>query len=159
MNSIQQILHEKLTISLSNFPPYTEPKFANKYCKDQDIEVCMLYVKTTSLIFNIMVVYRAPTGDFNLFLIRHDDSIKSVYKTNLHLIFCGDINIDYLTEYNRKRQLVSMLQMYNLTAIVNFATRLQGVSSTMIENIILDTSKTSNYTVLPFLNGLSDHDA
>jgi hypothetical protein len=51
-----------------------------------------------------------------------------------------------------------MLQTYNLTAIVNFPTRLQGMSSTMIDNIFLDTSKTSNYTVLPFLNGLSDHD-
>jgi hypothetical protein len=43
-----------------------------------------------------------------------------------------------------------MLQTYNLTTIVNFPTRLQGLSSTMIDNIFLDTSKTLNYTVLPF---------
>ena len=131
----------------------------NKYCKDQDIEICMLNFKTTSLRFHIMVVYRAPTGNFNLFLNRLDDLIKSVYKTNLNLILCGDINIDYLTENDRKRQLDSMLQTYNLTAIVNFPTRLQGMSSTMIDNIFLDTSKTLKYTVLPFFNGLSDHDA
>lgn len=131
----------------------------NKYCKDQDIEICMLNFKTTSLRFHIMVVYRAPTGNFNLFLNRLDDLIKSIYKTNLNLILCGDINIDYLTENDRKRQLDSMLQTYNLTAIVNFPTRLQGMSSTMIDNIFLDTSKTLKYTVLPFFNGLSDHDA
>jgi hypothetical protein len=28
----------------------------------------------------------------------------------------------------------------------------------LIDNIFLDTSKTSNYTVFPFLNGLSVHD-
>ena len=65
-----------------------------------------------------MVVYRAPTGNFNLFLNRLDDLIKSIYKTNSNLILWGDINIDYLTENDRKRQLDSMLQMYNLTAIV-----------------------------------------
>ena len=106
-----------------------------------------------------MVVYRVPTGNFNLFLNRLDDLIKSIYKTNLNLILCGDINIDYPTENDRKRQLSSMLQTYNLNAIVNFPTRLQGMSSTMIDNIFLDTSKTLKYTVLPFFNGLSDHDA
>jgi hypothetical protein len=117
----------------------------NKYCKDQDIEICMLNFKTTS-------------PRFNLFLNRLDYSIKSIYKTNLNLILRGDVNIDYLTENDRKRQLDSLLQTYNLTAVVNFPTRLQGMSSTMID-IFLDTLKTSNYTVFLFLNGLSDHDA
>ena len=105
-----------------------------------------------------MVVYRAPTGNFNLFLNRLDDSFKSVYRANLNLILCGDINIDYLTENDRKRQLNSVLLICNLTTIVTFPTRLQGISSTMIDNIFLDNSKISNYTVLPFLNGLSNHD-
>jgi hypothetical protein len=78
---------------------------------------------------------------------------------NLNLILCSDINIDYLTENDRKRQLDSVLQTYNLTAIVNFPTRSQGIFSTMIDNIFIDNSKFSNYTVLPFFNGLSDHDA
>jgi hypothetical protein len=75
----------------------------NKYSKDQDIEICMLNLNTTSFRLHIMVVYRAPTGDFNLFLNRLDDSIKSIYKTNLNLILRGDINIDYLSENDRKK--------------------------------------------------------
>ena len=70
----------------------------NKYCKDQDIKICMLNFKITSLSFYIMVVYRASIGNFNLFLNRLDDSIKSIYRANLNLILCGDMNIDYLTE-------------------------------------------------------------
>ena len=50
-----------------------------------------------------MVVYRAPTGNFNLFVNRLDDSIRSIYRANLNLILCADINIDYLTKNNRKR--------------------------------------------------------
>ena len=131
----------------------------NKYCKDQDIEIFMLNFITTSFSLHIMVVYRAPKGDFNYFLNRLDDSIKSIYKTNLNLILCGEINIDYLLENDRKKQLDSMLQTYNLTAIVHFPTRSQGRSITMIDNIFLDTFKLPSYTVLHFFNSLSDHDA
>ena len=104
-----------------------------KYCKDQDIEICMLNLNTPFFRLHITVAYRAPTGDFNLFLNRLDDSIKSIYKTNLNLIICGDINIDYLSENNRKKQLDPVLQTYNLTAIVYFPTRLKGRSSTKLK--------------------------
>jgi hypothetical protein len=131
----------------------------NNYCKERDIEICVLNFNSTSFKLYIMVVYRAPMGDFNLFLNKLDDTIKSIYKTNLNFILCGDINIDYLTENNRKKQLDSMLQTYNLTAIIHFPTRLQDKSSTTIDNIFIDTSKMLTYTVLPLINGLSDHDA
>jgi hypothetical protein len=36
----------------------------NKYRKEQDIEICMLNLKTTSFSSHIMVGYRAPTGNF-----------------------------------------------------------------------------------------------
>ena len=49
--------------------------------------------------------------------------------------------------------------MYNLTAVVTIPTRSQGISSTTIDNIFIDNSKISNYTVSAFFNGLSDHDA
>jgi len=61
------------------------------------IEMCMLNLKTTSVSSHIMVVYRAPAGNFNLFLNRLDDSItcKSIYRADLNLILCSDMNIDY----------------------------------------------------------------
>ena len=39
-----------------------------KYCEDQDTEVCALKLEMTSFHICIMAVYRAPTGNFNLFL-------------------------------------------------------------------------------------------
>jgi hypothetical protein len=110
----------------------------NKYCKDQDIEICMLNLKTTSFSSHIMAVCRAPTGNFNPFLNRLDESIKSIYRADLNFILCGHINIDYLTENDGKRQLDLLLQTYNLTAIVTLPTRSQGISSTMIDNIFID---------------------
>jgi len=51
----------------------------------------------------ILTVYRAPAGNFNLFLKRVDDILKSLYSADLKIIICGDININYLTEGDRKK--------------------------------------------------------
>jgi hypothetical protein len=69
-----------------------------KYFKDQDIEVCVLKLKSTFFDACIMAINRAPTGNFNLFLDRLDDIIKAHYKGDLKLIVCGDMNTDYLTD-------------------------------------------------------------
>jgi exonuclease III len=86
----------------------------DKYFKDQDIEVCVLKLKSTFFSVCIIAVYRAPTGNFNLFLNRLDDIIRTLYKANLQLIICGDINIVYLTDNDKKRQLDAVLLTYSL---------------------------------------------
>jgi len=106
-----------------------------------------------------MAVYRAPTGNFNLFLNRLDDIIKTFYKADLQFIICCDIDIDYLTDNDKKRQFDAVLLTYNLSAIVYVPTRSQGYSNTAIDNIFIDTYKFINFTVSPLHNGLSDHDA
>jgi hypothetical protein len=45
-----------------------------------------------------MAVYRAPMGNFNLFLNGLDGIIKTFYEVDLKLITCDDINVDYLTD-------------------------------------------------------------
>jgi hypothetical protein len=61
-------------------------------------------------------------------------------------------------ENERKKQLNNLLQPFNLTSIVTFPTRIQNKSVTTIDNIFIDTSRFKEYTVIPILNGLSDHD-
>jgi hypothetical protein len=51
-----------------------------------------------------MAVYRAPNGNFNLFLNGLDGIIKTLYKVDLKLIIYGDINIDYLTDSDKKKK-------------------------------------------------------
>jgi hypothetical protein len=48
----------------------------------------------------------------------------------------GDINVDYLTDNERKKQLDAVLLPYNLTATVHFPTRVQNKSNTTIDNIV-----------------------
>jgi hypothetical protein len=52
-----------------------------------------------------------------------------------------------------------VLLTYNLSAIIYFPTRSQGYSSTVIDNIFIDTYKFINYPVSSVHNGLSHYDA
>jgi len=71
----------------------------------------------------------------------------------------NNINIDYLADSDRKRQLEVLLKTYNLTNVVNFPTSIQKYSATAIDNIFIDTHKMSDYSICPIINGLSDHNA
>ena len=106
-----------------------------------------------------MTIYRVPTGNFEIFLNKLDTILSTLYKTDLKLIICGDININYLVDSEKKKQLNAMLLSYNLFAIIDFPTRSQIQTSTTIDNIFIDTYKFTNYTVHPLYNRLSDHDA
>jgi len=82
-----------------------------------------------------------------------------VYSNTTNLIICGDININYLKSSNYKTQLDCLLASYNLSTAVNFPTRITKNTSTAIDNIFIDKTKNSDYTVESIINGLSDHDA
>ena len=69
------------------------------------------------------------------------------------------MNVDSLTENEKKRHLDTVLLTYNLASIVHLPTRIQGSSSTAIDNIFLDTNTFLNYTISPLYNGLADHEA
>jgi hypothetical protein len=82
-----------------------------------------------------------------------------IYVSTQKYIICGDININYLIDSERKSQLEALLQTCNLTSIANFPTRIQGNSATAIDNIFIDIAKRDSYSICPIFNGLSDHDA
>ena len=75
-----------------------------------------------------------------------------------NLIICGDININYLQSSNYKTQLDNLLASYNLSTAVDFPTRITKNTSTATDNIFIDKTKNSDYTIEPIINSLSDHD-
>jgi len=116
-------------------------------------------LQLTYLNIHILSIYRALTGDFKLFLNQLDTLLESLYKTNMNFIVCGDRNTDYLIDSYNKKQLDIMLLSYNLPNTVQFPTRIQNNSKTVIDNIFIDITKFGNYTVQPFYIDLPDHDA
>jgi hypothetical protein len=90
-----------------------------------DMQHCAVEIETEGTKLIIFCLYRAPTGDFNQFIKRLDDTLKLLYKPKAEFLVCGKINTDYLIENNRKKQIASFLTTYNLSHTVNFATRNQ----------------------------------
>jgi hypothetical protein len=64
--------------------------------------------------------------------------------------------VNYLDNCGKRRQLDTLLGTYNLISTVNVPTRTANGSVTAIDNIFVNMSR--NYTISPFINGLSDDD-
>jgi exonuclease III len=128
-----------------------------KHCKEQDMEIAAVQLKLNKITTIILCVYRAPSGDFDCFLNKLDIILNSLQCYKKELIICGDININYLENSNKKKQLDYILGTYNLIGTVHFPTRTTNRSATLIDNIFIDNRR--NYSIKPCINGLSDHDA
>jgi len=129
------------------------------YCKDKDFDVCAIKIHLNTKSACIIAIYRAPSGNFDLFITKLDRILRKLFAFTIEYIICGDINIDYLVDSDRKIQLEALLKTYNLTSVVNFPTSAQKNSTTAIDNIFIDISKMGNYSICPIISGLSDHDA
>jgi len=130
-----------------------------KYCKDKDFEVCAIKPHLNMKSTCIIALYRAPTGNFDLFISKLDTIFRKLYTATTEYIIGADINIDYLVGNDRKCRLGVLLRTYILTSVVNSPTSTRKHSTMAIDNIFTDISKMGNYSICPIINGLSDHDA
>jgi hypothetical protein len=69
-------------------------------------------------------------------------------------MLCGDFNINHLEDNRRKQLFKSLLDSFNLSSTVKFLTQICKTSSTLTDNIYINT----NFLVHPFTNGISDND-
>jgi exonuclease III len=125
-------------------------------CKEQDIEVCAVKLNLSNTKIIIISIYRLPSGNFKYFLKKLDTILNTLHSNKEEFIICGDVNVNYLDNCSKRQQLGTLLSTYNLISTVNFPTRMANSSVTAIDNIFVNMSR--NYTISPFINGLSDHD-
>ena len=128
-----------------------------KHCKEQDMEIAAVKLKFPKKSVIAFCVYRAPTGDLGYFLKQLDIILNSSHNPKTEFILCGDLNINYIGTNNKKTQLDNLLSTYNITGTVHFPTRITDTSFSTIDNIFVDSR--NNYTIKPYISGLSDHDA
>jgi hypothetical protein len=88
-----------------------------------------------------------------------DNILKFLINPKTEIVVCGDITLNYLINSNRKYQLNALLNSYNLIDAVDFPTRTQHTSASIINNIFIDYSRIDNYSTFPCYNGISDHDS
>ena len=109
-----------------------------KHCKDKDFEVCAIKIHLNMKSACIITIYRTPTGNFDLFISKLDTILRKLYTVTTEYIICGDINVDYLVDSDRKSRLEALLKTCNLTSVVNFPTHTHKHSATAIDNIFND---------------------
>jgi exonuclease III len=112
---------------------------------EKQFEVCAVKVKLDSKRLCIITIYRASIGNIDIFITNLDTKLRNLCSPSQVLIICGDININYLNDSEKKRKLDSLLKTYNLLSIVNFATKIQGNSATAIDNIFIDIMRKDYY--------------
>jgi hypothetical protein len=128
------------------------------YCKDKATEICAIKFTYHESKISIITLYRSPNGNFDSFLCNLEGILQVLYDSTIDII-CGDINVDYRVENERKKQLNNLLHSFNLTSIITFPMTVHDKLITTIDNTFIDPSRFQEYSVIPISNGLSDHDA
>ena len=128
--------------------------YLDEFNIDKDTEACAILLDSTSDKLCILNIYRSPSGNFTNFLRLLDLILQKLCKNKYKIIICGDVNVNYLLNDNRRIQLDAVLHSYNLMGIVKFPTRSGVNSQSAIDNIFIDTSKIGEYELCPFINGL-----
>jgi hypothetical protein len=103
--------------------------------------------------------YRSPARNSQCFLNNLGIILNSIYTNSIEVIIRGDLNINYLNNSMYECQLDTLLASYCLASTVKFPKRVHSNSSTAIDNIFINNIKFYNFSIYPFVNGMSDHDA
>jgi exonuclease III len=73
-----------------------QPIILNHLSKEKSIEICAIKLHFKSLTLIILCIYRAPTGNLDLFLTTMNNILKHLLLPKVTYIVCGDLNINLL---------------------------------------------------------------
>ena len=120
--------------------------------------ICIEISKPHSRPFIVVTVYRPPDSSPDFF-IHLENLLKKIDNENKEIYILGDLNCDLLTEPNPEhstKKLKSLLEFYQLSQLIDNATRITMHSSTLIDHFITNIpDKISKFGVIH--TGLSDH--
>jgi endonuclease/exonuclease/phosphatase family metal-dependent hydrolase len=104
------------------------------------LEISAVKIESSGLYLVVVCLYRSPAGDFCKFLNLLEQVLLLLYRPFIEFLICGDFNIDYLLNDNRKKQLSVLFNTFNIIHTVNFPTRLQKNHASAIDNVFVDES-------------------
>jgi exonuclease III len=93
-----------------------------KNCVQMDIEARAIKLISTNIKIIVLAVYRSPSVKIDKFLENLDNILNTLHSNKSEFIICGDVNINYLENCDRRQHLDTLLSIYNLIGMVNFCT-------------------------------------
>jgi hypothetical protein len=94
----------------------------NKLSREKVFEACAVKIIISNKNLGILCVYRVPDGNIDQFIDQLDATLSYLVSLKLEPIIGGDTNINYLKDNQRKMQLQSLLDTYNLAQIIDYPT-------------------------------------
>lgn len=108
----------------------------------------------------IVVLYRSPKGDFNIFIRQLTILLQIATKKYTSIYICGDLNIDKLKRSVENSILHDLLLSFDMTSLINeptrVATNVSGISKTAVDYLITNRKNVTFKITDP---GISDHSA
>ena len=95
-------------------------------------------------------------GSLIFFLNKLETMIQKLLRRNKAIILCGDWNIDMLHENSNQKDLVGLLQRYNLVNTVHSPTRITNSTSSLLDLMLINEMRFEGPASIYEL-GLSDH--
>jgi exonuclease III len=96
----------------------------DNYYYNKDIEACTVCVNIASSRICILSVYRLPYSNYEIFLGKLELILQELCKTEVKVVICGDINVNWMDNCLKKVKLDYILSCYNLSNIITFPTRI-----------------------------------
>jgi hypothetical protein len=123
----------------------------SQFCIEKTFEVCSTQFDLANYHIIVISSYRSPDGNFFKFLDQLDSTLKYLYNSKSEFIICGNLNVDFSKDSNSKLLLSCLPQSHNLFHIVDFPTRFNNTSCSIIESIFINNSRVNLFKVLPIL--------
>nr|CAI5829819.1 unnamed protein product [Callosobruchus analis] len=120
-------------------------------------ECCAGEFKSNGYKFVIVCIYRPSGADVELFLARLDELLDLIVNEKVKVFLLGDFNIDFLSNNQCLRDLLSIFLSYDLRYTIFQPTRITVTSSTCIDNIVTNYDDIYKSKVLNA--NISDHTA
>ena len=116
-------------------------------------EICAIEVLNINTVY--CCVYRSPTGNVDIFFDKLDQLLHIIHSKGQKAIILGDANINVDMTTNNSMELNNILTSHNYINIVDFPTRVQKDSSTIIDHCYTNMQNTVLINVNQ--NSISDH--
>ena len=136
-----------------------QPIDLSNFCYEKTLEICAVKLQLESLKLIIFCVYTAPTGNLELFFSLMEKMLNHLLQPKLTFLICGDLNINLLTKSNDASKLLTLMNTFNLTQVVDFPMRITINNKSLLDTIFIDITTYNKIQIKPFVNGLLDHDA
>lgn len=104
----------------------------------------------------IMVVYRPPHSDVDVFFQFVEPFLEFTSQQKMHVVLLGDLNIDIMNVNPTQIRLMEMMLSYGCDNIIDAPTRISCQSETLLDVCFTDFSPCNTNSGV-FSSGISDH--